>query len=293
MNEYRLSIALITRNLPDLLERCLRSLRSQSIQPFEVVVSDDSEPEYVVANQLIAQKWNCRYLTGTRRGLQANLNNAILACQGTHVRIVNDDHIFPENHFKVLLQAIESDPECIWTLGEYYEMPHSNAILHLPGEVQPRGYHKPITNYTNSFGISGGSATLPRKIFEIHRFLETFGYVCDLEFGPRLSALGYRIRYCPDTYVIHLSEGSAEERIDKRKFVYPKGSFLLAHLTYSCYRPNFLNQVECLVYFAMLAIMTSFKVKNNYFTLTDFWETLTLSNQYREKFRNQEYEQIV
>ncbi|MFM6022178.1 MAG: glycosyltransferase family 2 protein, partial [Dolichospermum sp.] len=46
MSNILLSIALVTRNRPESLERCLKSLRSQNVQPFEVVISDDSDIEH-------------------------------------------------------------------------------------------------------------------------------------------------------------------------------------------------------------------------------------------------------
>lgn len=288
-----ISIALVTCNLPHYLSRCLESIRSQSIQPYEIVVSDDSNPKIAPQTEAVAHKWNCKYIHGPRRGLQANLNNAALACQGSHVRIVNDDHIFPENHFKVIYDTVKSDPESIWILGEYYEYPNPKSHLHLPGEVQPRGFHKPITNFDDCFAISGGSAIIPRRVFDKHSFLEAFGYVCDLEFGPRLNALGYRIRYCPETYVIHLSHGTVEERIEKRKIVYPKGSFLLSYLTYSCYRPNFFYRIECLSYFFYLSLLTSMKIKDKNFGLFDFWKTWKLGIYYARLFKEGEYEKII
>lgn len=292
-DEIKISVALVTCNLPEFLNRCLESLRSQSVQPYELVVSDDSDLEIAPKTEAVARKWNCKYIKGPRQGLQANLNNAALACRGTHVRIVNDDHIFPENHFKIVQNAVALDPESIWILGEYYEYPSPTAQLQLPGEVQPRGFHKPITNFDDCCAISGGSAILPRIIFNTHRFLEAFGYVCDLEFGPRLKALGYRIRYCPETYVIHLSHGTVEARMEKRKLVYPKGSFLLAYLTYSCYRPNFFDKVECVSYFLFLAMLTSLKIENKCFNLSDFWKTWQLGRKYKSLFEKGQYEQII
>lgn len=294
--ETKISVALVTCNLPDYLNRCLESIRSQSLQPYEIVISDDSTPEIAPQNEAIALKWDCQYIKGPRRGLQANLNNAALACQGTHVRIVNDDHIFPENHFKIIYDTVKSDPESIWILGEYYEYPDPQSHLHLPGEVQPRGFHKPITDFDDCFAISGGCTIIPRNIFETHRFLEAFGYICDLEFGPRLHALGYRIRYCPDTYVIHLSHGTAEERVEKRKVVYPKGAFLLSYLTYSCYRPNLFAQIECLSYFFYVATIVSLKLKemkDKQFTFLDFWKTWKLGMKYSRLFREGQYEKII
>ncbi|MDJ1175400.1 glycosyltransferase family 2 protein [Roseofilum capinflatum] len=290
--EVTISVALVTCNLPDYLDRCLDSIRSQSVQPYEIIVSDDSSPDIAPKNEVIALKWDCQYIKGPRRGLQANLNNAAVDCRGTHVRIVNDDHIFPENHFGVIYDTVKSDPESVWILGEYYEYPNPHSHLHLPGEVQPRGFHKPITNFDDCFAISGGSAIIPRKIFDTHLFLEAFGYVCDLEFGPRLKALGYRIRYTPNTYVIHLPTDDSK-RSARYEYLIHKGSFLLAYLTYACYLKDKIKEIECLLYFFSRSILTSIKIKDYQFGIMDFVNVLNKGIMYKQLFEDGRYSEII
>jgi glycosyltransferase involved in cell wall biosynthesis len=71
-----LSVALVTRNRPGSPERAIASLRAQDEQPFEIVVSDDSDEEFTSEIETIAQKFGCRYFRGPRRGLYANRNFA-------------------------------------------------------------------------------------------------------------------------------------------------------------------------------------------------------------------------
>ena len=117
-SEIRVSVALVTRNGPERLERCLQSLRSQNIQPFEVVISDDSDPAQTGLTREIAERYGCRYIDGPRRGLYANRNRAALACRGTHIRTMDDDHVMPEGHFELCFEAVRQDPEAVWTTGE-------------------------------------------------------------------------------------------------------------------------------------------------------------------------------
>ena len=118
-NEIRLSVALVTRNRPGSLRRCLESLRAQSVQPFEVVVSDDSSKEFADENRRIAAEFCCRHEEGPGRGLYANRNAAALRCAGTHMRTVDDDHTFPPDHFEQCRAAVEEDPCAVWTTGEW------------------------------------------------------------------------------------------------------------------------------------------------------------------------------
>ncbi|MCD8487444.1 glycosyltransferase family 2 protein [Kamptonema cortianum] len=285
--DIRISVALIARNRPESLNQCLASVRSQTVQPFEIVVSDDSDPEFAPQLEAIANHWQCRYLRGPRRGMQANRNHAHLACQGTHVRTMDDDHEFPPDHFEKIQKAVESDPKSVWVLAEYHEHPTAESIIHLPGELQPRGFRKPLANPDDCFAISDGAAIYPREIFNKHRFLEGLIYAGELEFGARLKALGYRIRYCPDTYIIHHCGAYHEPEIVQ------KSQFIGAYLTYACYFRDRWKTLECLIYFLSKALQTSLNINNSYFGLEDFWETWKLGNKYGQLFQDGKYDQMI
>ena len=113
----RLSIALVTRNRTASLCRCLASLRVQDAQPWEIVISDDSDAAPAEVNRAIAGEFEARYIPGPRRGLYANRNTAALACEGTHIRTMDDDHTFSPGHFEQCLAAVQSDPHSVWTTG--------------------------------------------------------------------------------------------------------------------------------------------------------------------------------
>jgi glycosyltransferase involved in cell wall biosynthesis len=291
-NEIRLSIALVTRNRPESLERCLRSLRAQNVQPFEVIISDDSDAQYVSKVKSIAEQWDCHYISGPRRGLYANRNHAALACKGTHVRTMDDDHEFPEGHFDVVNKTVGIAPKSIWIIGEYGEHPTASSRLGLPGEIQPRGFSGPPQDYDDCFAISDGAAIYPRQIFNTHYYLEVFNFGhLYLEFGARLKALGYRIRFCSGTYIIHHYISNGRSFNDMK--VEQKSSFLSAYLTYNCYFPNLFKSMECLAWFAGNAALNSLKRKTASFNVSDFWITWRLGRKYKNRFRAAKYHQIV
>src|SRR5256884_5562045 len=111
MTAPRISVALVTRNRPESLERTLRSLRAQDVQPFEVVLSDDSDVEQARRCRELAARYKCRYVSGPQRGLYANRNFSALVCRGTHVRTMDDDHEFPDGHIRACIRAVESRPD--------------------------------------------------------------------------------------------------------------------------------------------------------------------------------------
>jgi len=205
-DEIRISVALVTRNRPESLERCLASLRSQSIQPFEVVISDDSDPEYQEKTKDVAERWQCRYIEGLRRGLYTNRNHIASVCLGTHIRTMDDDHEFPEQHIEKCLIAIKSDPSSVWIIGEYLPKETVTKPPHpCPGQLHPRGFSYLPEDTQNCWAISDGASIYPRKIFDSGlKFVEYWKFGCSfLEWGSRLYYLGYRIRHLETTYVIH------------------------------------------------------------------------------------------
>lgn len=289
----KVSIAIVTRNRPESLNRCLKSLRSQNVQPFEVVVSDDSDPEHAHATKDIASRWDCRYIVGPRRGLYANRNRVALACEGTHIRTMDDDHEFPEKHFETIKLIVESDPDSIWIFGEYHEKPTSKSKLYLPIEIQPRGFSKALSNPENTFAISDGATIYPRHIFDRHRYLETykFGSLYQ-EFGARLKYLGYQIKYCPTTYIIHHKIPGERSFNDQKMQL--KSAFLASYLTYEFYFPSLLKKLECIIYFFIVAVHgSSTNDKELTFRIDDFWQTLKLGGKYEKIFRTEQYEQMV
>lgn len=207
-SNYLLSIGLATRNRPDNLKRALTSLYSQSFQPFEVIISDDSNDEESISlNQALAEEYNCRYFKGPQRGLYANRNFIASKIRGTHLRTMDDDHTFPVDHLKICIEAIEKEPAVIWTIGEYQP---DESIRHAPphpiaGQLHPRGYSYVPKNLRNYSGISCGASIYPREIIE-KRILNNeslpFG-IMYLEYGLRLKSAGYIIKPLSETYIIH------------------------------------------------------------------------------------------
>ena len=181
--EISLSVALVTRNRPDSLDRCLKSLRAQTSQPFETVISDDSDDSddlYKDLTKEVAKKWGCRYIEGPKRGLYANRNHVALACTGTHIRTMDDDHEFPENHIGDCIIAIKTDPESVWIIGEYLPSQCDREPPHpCPGQLHPRGFSYLPKDTQNCWAISDGASIYPRKIFDSGlRYIDfwKFGY---------------------------------------------------------------------------------------------------------------------
>ncbi|MBV9998715.1 MAG: glycosyltransferase family 2 protein [Verrucomicrobia bacterium] len=288
-SEMILSVALVTRNRPEQLERCLRSLSAAAEPPEEVVVSDDSDEAFAPSTREVAETFGCRYVRGPRRGLYANRNHAASQCRGTHVRTVDDDHEFPTGHWRRVRDAIAADPEAVWVIGEYYGWAQVKEPVPVAPEVQPRGFSLPPRNPDASMAISDGATVYPRRVFAENRMLErfVFGSVY-LEFGARLKARGYRIRHLPTTYIIH---HSGPVRSYDLPLVQVQTAFLAAALTYGVYFPSWRAILECWGYFTLRALanqvhllLKGTEACKDRFGMVAWWKTAQLYLHYRALF---------
>lgn len=207
MNSITLSIALVTRNRPESLQIVLESISKQNVQLHEIVISDDSnDDESIRQNKVLADKYRCKYNSGPQRGLYCNRNFVAKLCTGSHIRTMDDDHEFPENHFIKCLEAINEEPEVIWTIGEYLQK-HINRPLPSPiaGQLHPRGFSYLPNDMNEYYGISCGGTIYPREVIESENLNSEFYYfgIIYLEYGARLKKLGYTIKSLRSTYLIH------------------------------------------------------------------------------------------
>jgi len=204
--EIQLSVALVTCNRPVSLERALVSLRAQSVQPFEVIVSDDSAAELVEPARVVAKKYGCIYCAGPRRGLYANRNFAARQCRGSHIRTMDDDHVLPREHFSQCLEAVKSDLYAIWTTGEMgFLNGKSVGIAETAAQLGPAGVGEGIVQHDDNWGIADGSTIYPREVYDRgYRMVEDFGFGSSyLEFGAFLYGLGWKCRCVIGAFVEH------------------------------------------------------------------------------------------
>lgn len=283
---YKLSIALVTRNRPDSLYRTLKSLYLQESKPYEVIISDDSnQQKYILRNQQIVKEFGGKYFQGPQKGLYANRNFVAQKCTGTHFRTMDDDHEFPKFHLTKCIEAIESEPEIIWTIGEYFAHEKIRHIpCRIPGQLHPRGFSKSPKKMTDYYGISCGATIYPSKLLNewmLNCELYKFG-ILYLEYGSRLKKMGYTIKFLPTTYIIHNDEETAASELSNGEINESK-LFAMFCLSFK-YQPsiyNFSNTVGQIGYELMrleYPFTTVIKAFKNYKNFTKNFRALSQTN---------------
>jgi glycosyltransferase involved in cell wall biosynthesis len=235
----------VTRNRPASLDRALQSLRAQELQPWEVVVSDDSDDALASETRAVADRYGCRYVRGPQRGLYANRNQVALLCTGTHVRTMDDDHELPPGHLERCLSAVAAEPESVWVIGEHLAGRVALGPPPVPGELDPRGFTVPPRDPKSSRAIADGSTIYPRSVFDRGvRFAEAFPFgPAYLELGARLGRLGYRSRWLDTTHVVHHFDPDARSYDDDESVL---GARVFAMLCLvNLYEPSLRGKLAC------------------------------------------------
>jgi glycosyltransferase involved in cell wall biosynthesis len=238
----QLSVALVTRNRPASLERALASWRRQDPQPFEIVISDDSEGEAASETARLAARHACRYVAGPRRGLYANRNHAAASCHGSHILSADDDHEHPQGLVARIVAAAGAESQTVWCIGEFATWRDHDMQVRFspPGQLTPHGSLTPIPSEeaARSWAIADGATVYPRAIFDgglrMYEGIRFGASYC--EFGCLLHRLGWRIRPLTGAAIIHHAAGAPRSFSDAAEHA---ASELFAALMYSFhYQPS-------------------------------------------------------
>jgi GT2 family glycosyltransferase len=190
------SVCICTRNRPVDLKNALDSLNKSTYPIFEVIVSDDStnnETEVLVKDKYPSVK----YLSGPRRGLGANRNNAIKAVNGSHLLFIDDDVILGERFLEIAFNHIEAhvksgdDINKVIVTGP--QLDHGRLMF--PHDQDFLGYQViPYKEGQLLKTVVINSAIFPAKIFETVLFDDKLVYGCDeVDFTTRAVKAGYKI----------------------------------------------------------------------------------------------------
>jgi glycosyltransferase involved in cell wall biosynthesis len=215
---HTLSVALVTRNRPESLRRALESWRAQTVAPAEIVIADDSDPEYAPAVALLAGEFGCVYVSGPRRGLYANRNCAAGHARGTHIVSADDDHTYPADYVATIMELVAHDPHRVW-IFTLRNPARPDAPLECPPELHRSGVGQAPADPTHCAAISDGASVFPRAIFDSGlRYDEAYGFGgMWYLWGKVLARAGWRITYCDRAYAWHHGTDDLEQRFSSRR----------------------------------------------------------------------------
>jgi glycosyltransferase involved in cell wall biosynthesis len=194
-----LAICICAMDRVDVLQRCLQSIASGSLQPDAIFVSDDSADGSEMA-EACRKFSSVTYLKGPRRGLCANRNHVIAQAATTHVCLIDDDGVFSENFVAVSKKLISGISDNIIITGFVREGPDNFK----PSNPSFLGhFRKPPRDKLENINLNCN--LFPRHAFDVATFDEAigFGYE-DMDLCAHLLFAGFHIQFEPALQTMHM-----------------------------------------------------------------------------------------
>lgn len=232
-----LSVIICTRNRPDDLSRCMRSILIQNHPPNEVIIvdsSDDPSTRRLVDKHQLQHMTEMHYVY-TRPGLTYQRNTGIARSTGDIIAFLDDDVVLNPNYFLEILKcfAISNDVygaggrvenvSQVSLLGKWFRkifMLNTNGAKY--GAMKRSGFASfqmagPASSIVSTDVLSGCCFCFRKTLFKDNTFdehFEGYGFMEDVEFSYRVSR-GYRLLYTPFATLMHNKSPNA--RLDYRK----------------------------------------------------------------------------
>lgn len=215
------SVIVCTRDRPEQLEQCLRSLQGLAHPPHEIVVVDNA-PTSEATQQLVAHLPGIRYVLEPRPGLSVARNTGIRHSTGEIIAFTDDDVLVHPDWIARLQQAFQTDTIMAVTgLMLPAELETEAQLIFHQGSGGPGWQYQPLMFDTQFFedmksrGVpvwrigAGANMAFRREIFDrLGGFDERLGAGAsgcseDSEFWYRILEDGWLCRYDPTAVVFH------------------------------------------------------------------------------------------
>lgn len=223
-----LSVVVPTRDRPDMLRRCLESIR-KSLGPDDELLVIDSASRVASARET-AEEYGARYLADDVPGAGRARNLGWRAAENEIVAFVDDDIIVAPDWTDAVRRAFVGRPDLGFVTGrvtppeDQLGTEHPIAVVDAPGALD----HQPRT--ARHEGISGNMAARREVLIPLGGFDELLGPGAhfkgggdDFDLFDRMIAAGAPGRYEPSIRAYHDQWRSKKERL-KVDYGYAVGS---------------------------------------------------------------------
>jgi glycosyltransferase involved in cell wall biosynthesis len=215
------SVVVCTRNRPEQLAQCLRSLQNLSQRPEQIIVVDNA-PSSDATRQAVAQMPGIEYVLEPRPGLSVARNTGIRHSIGDIIAFTDDDAIVHPD-WSIRLQQGFQNPRVIAVTGLMLpaELETEAQFIFHKSSAGPGWGYRALTFDTQFFeemkhrGVpvwrigAGANMAFRRKAFELLGYFDerlgagASGCSEDSEFWYRILADGWICRYEPTAVIYH------------------------------------------------------------------------------------------
>lgn len=239
----RFSIIIPVYNRPNEVDDLLASLAEQTVQNFEVVITEDGS---TIPCRDVCEKYSGRvdikYYSQENTGRSPARNNSMEKASGDYFVFFDSDCVIPPTYFETLAKALDEN----WV--DCFGGPDA---AHESFSDTQKAINFAMTSFWTTGGIRGGKASMEkftprtfnmgfsREVYEkVGGFREMFSE--DIDMSKRIEAAGFKtglIRQCP---VYH------KRRVDFKKFFRQVHVFGMSRITLKLLYPGSLKLVHAL-----------------------------------------------
>ncbi|TKJ30481.1 hypothetical protein CEE39_08170 [bacterium (candidate division B38) B3_B38] len=217
------SIIVVSWESIKFLGECLRSVREQTYQEWELIVVDNGSEDG--SADLVREKFpEARLIEGSRNlGFARAGNLGLQQSRGKWLLFINPDVLLERDWLEKALPAFKISPRIGMVTGKILRFDRrtidsTGQFISRSRRAIERGYNEADRGQHNQegyvFSVCGAVALYKREMVEAVRlngeFLDEdfFAFYEDLDVGWRANLLGWRGYYVPDAVVYHYRGGS-------------------------------------------------------------------------------------
>ncbi len=247
------SVVVCTRNRPEHLVKCLRSLQNLSQPSHEILVVDNA-PSSDTTRQLVAQMPGIRYVLEPRPGLSVARNTGIRQSTGNIIAFTDDDVIVHPDWITRLQQGFQNPKVMVVTgLMLPAELETEAQLIFHRGYGGPSWEYRTLTFDTQFFkemkhrGVpvwrigAGANMAFRRKVFELIGDFDArlgagaSGCSEDSELWYRVLAEGWLCRYEPTSVVFHCHRRELNS-LEQQMYQYMRGHVVALLVQFAKYK---------------------------------------------------------
>lgn len=198
------------------LERCLESLRGQTVPADEIVVVDDGSRD---GTPEMAAGRGARVVRQDRLGASRARNRGVAEASGEYVCFLDADCIAGPRWLEELTRPLREDPSIAATIGRY-ETDQSSLIAQFV-QLEHEGRYRRMKGRDRIDFLNSGTCAFRRELVARYPFDPDFQRLEDVELSFRLTRDGHVMVYAPGAIVKHRHPESLPALL-RRKFNYAR-----------------------------------------------------------------------
>ena len=126
------SVVVPSYNHARFVEKCLRSIVKQSIQPLELLVIDDGSSDNsvrIIERTLKDCTFACDLVTCPNRGLSATLNEGLQRSRGEYFAYLGSDDLWLPQFLSARAELLSAQPNAVLAYGNAYSIDDADRII--------------------------------------------------------------------------------------------------------------------------------------------------------------------